>query len=114
VIRLRQLNERVLEPLLDGSAAPQAVARGHWLCIGADLGRGAALTALGLGVVLLLPSALAAAWPLAMGPTVLILAAPAALPLGAMVRRWTRGAPARALLLAGLLGGALLGLLLGG
>jgi mannose PTS system EIIC component len=114
VIRLRQLNERILEPLLDGPAAPEAVARRHWICIGADLGRGAALTAVGLGVVLLLPPALAAAWPLAMGTTVLTLAAPAALPLGAMVRRWTRGAPARGLLVAGLVGGAVLGLLLGG
>jgi mannose PTS system EIIC component len=114
VMHLRQLNERLLEPLLDGPAIPAAVARRHWLCIGADLTRGAVLTAVGLGTALLVPPTLAAAWPLAPGPTVLLLVAPAALPLGALVRRWASGLPARGLLLAGLLGGALLGLLVGG
>jgi hypothetical protein len=114
VMRLRQLNERLLKGLLDGPATPAAVARRHWLCIGADLTRGAVLTAVGLGVAFLLPPTLAAAWPLAPGPTVLLLVAPAALSLGALLRRWASGLPPRGLLLAGLLGGALLGLLMGG
>lgn len=114
VIRLRQLNERLLQAVLEGPATPGAVAARHWLCVGADLARGAVLTAVGLGAALLIPRALAEAWPLAPAPTALLLVAPAALPLGALIRRWAPRAPGRGLLVAGLLAGALMGLLMGG
>lgn len=114
IIRLRQLNERLLEPVLEGPATPGAVAARHWLCVGADLARGTVLTALGLGAALLLPRSLGEAWPLTLAPTVLLLVAPAALPLGALIRRWAPKGPGRGLLVAGLLAGALMGLLVGG
>lgn len=114
VIRLRHLNERILSGILEGGVTPGELSRRHWLCVGADAGRGALITALGLAAALALPAAAAGWWPFSHPATVALLLLPAGLSAGAMARRWSRSRAGKGGLVAGIVAGVLMGLFLGG
>jgi PTS system mannose-specific IIC component len=105
VVALRHLNSRIVarpSPAADGrrrSAVP------HWTCIAADAARGLAVSVLGIGLALAIPIELAQAWTLSMPATVGLLALPALVAGGALLRSWASSGRRKLLFLAGCAGG---------
>ena len=106
----RRLNSRIMRPPENGRLSGPALSRRHWSCVGADALRSLLLTGCGLAAALAVPHGLAARWPLREATTWMLLAAPALLVGGTLLRRWHRVPSAGPLLLAGALAGILLGL----
>ena len=106
----RRLNSRIMRPPENGRLSGPALSRRHWSCIGADALRSLLLTGSGLAAALAVPHGLAARWPLRETATWMLLAAPALLVAGTLLRRWHRVPNAGAMFVAGTLAGILLGL----
>ena len=107
----RRLNSWIMRPPGNGRLSGPALSRRHWSCIGADALRSLLLTGCGLAATLAVPDGLAARWPLRETTTWMLLAAPALLVGGTLLRRWHRAPNAGAMLIAGAFAGILLGLL---
>ena len=105
----RRLNSWIMRPPEIGRLSGPALSRRHWSCIGADALRSLLLTGCGLAAALAVPDGLAARWPLR-ETTWMLLAAPALLVGGTLLRRWRRVPNAGAMLIAGAFAGILLGL----
>jgi PTS system mannose-specific IIC component len=105
VVALRHLNGRIVaRSYVDGegrrrSAVPQ------WTCVGADALRGLGVSLLGIGLALAIPPELARAWSLPMPTTIGLLALPAVVSGGALLRAWAPTGRRKLLFLAGCAGG---------
>jgi hypothetical protein len=75
------------------------------VCIGADALRGFAVSLLGIGLALGIPEEVAEAWTLSMPATTGLLALPALVSGGALLRAWTGSGRRKVLFLLGCAGG---------
>ena len=105
VVALRHLNGRIVARPASDAAGRRRSAVPHWTCIGADAVRGLGVSLLGIGVALAIPESLSEAWTLSMPTTVGLLALPALVSGGALLRAWASSGRRKLLFLAGCAGG---------
>jgi mannose/fructose/N-acetylgalactosamine-specific phosphotransferase system component IIC len=108
VVALRSLNGRIVAKRYADANGRRRSAVPHWTCIGADALRGLGVTLVGIGLALGVPEPLARAWTLSMPVTVGLLALPALVSGGAILRSWAPSARRKLLFLAGCAGGLVL------
>jgi len=105
VVALRHLNGRIVAKSYAGPDGRRGSAAPHWTCIGADALRGLVVSLLGIGLALGIPQELARAWTLSMPATSGLLALPALVSGGALLRAWAGSGRRRLLFLVGCAGG---------
>ena len=108
----RRVNERLAAAPGTGGVRPGRIVGGHLGALACDFVRGAALTAAGIGAVRLALPAAVGAWPLGRPETLLALGAVAALAVGGLLRAMDGWERRRALLMGGLVTGAVVGWIL--
>jgi mannose/fructose/N-acetylgalactosamine-specific phosphotransferase system component IIC len=105
VVALRHLNGRIVARRYANPEGGRSSAAPHWRCVGADALRGLVVSLLGIGLALGIPRELAQAWTLSMPATIGLLALPALVSGGALLRAWAGSGRRRLLFLAGCAGG---------
>jgi hypothetical protein len=108
VVALRHLNGRIVARVYADPEGRRRSAVPHWICLGADALRGIGVSFLGIGLALAIPEGLARVWALPMPATIGLLALPALVAGGALLRSWAPSGRRRLLFLAGCAGGLVL------